>query len=46
MLTKGEEYTDRGQAYYEDRYRQRVAANLNRREQQPGLQVVPIAPPA
>ena len=44
MLTKGEEYTDRGQAYYEERYRQRVVANLNRRAQQLGLQVVPIAP--
>jgi len=43
MLTKGEEYTDRGQAYYEERYRQRVVANLNRRAQQLGLQVVPIA---
>lgn len=47
MLTKGEEYTDRGQAYYdEERYRQRVVANLNRRPQQLGLQIVPIAAPA
>jgi len=46
MLTKGQEYTDRGQAYYEERYRQRVVANLNRRPQQLGLQVVPIAAPA
>jgi transposase len=46
MLTKGEEYTDRGQAYYDERYRQRVVANLNRRAQQLGLQVVPIAAPA
>jgi len=46
MLTKGEEYTDRGQAYYEERYRQRVVANLSRRAQQLGLQVVPIAAPA
>jgi transposase len=46
MLTKGEEYTDRGQACYEQRYRQRVVANLNRRAQQLGLQVVPIAAPA
>jgi hypothetical protein len=45
MLIKGEEYTDRGQAYYEERYRQRVVANLNRRAQQLGLQVVPIAEP-
>jgi hypothetical protein len=46
MLTKGEEYTDRGQAYYEERYRQRVAANLNRRAQLLGLQVASIAAPA
>ncbi len=42
MLTRGEEYTDRGQAYYEERYRQRVVAHLNRRAQQLGLQLVPI----
>ena len=46
MLSKGEDYTDRGQAYYEQRHRQRVVANLNRRAQQLGLQVVPIAAPA
>jgi transposase len=46
MLTKGEEYTHRGRAYYEERYRQRVVANLNRRAQQLGLQVVPITAPA
>jgi transposase len=46
MLTKGEEYTDRGQAYYEERYRQRVLANLDRRAKQLGLQVLPIAQPA
>jgi len=43
MLTKGQEYTDHGQAYYEERYRQRVVANLRRRAQQLGLQIVPIA---
>jgi hypothetical protein len=31
MLTKGQEYSDRGQAYYEQRYRQRVVAHLGRR---------------
>jgi hypothetical protein len=46
VLTKGEEYTDRGQAYYGERYRQRVAANLNRRAQQFGMRAVPIAEPA
>lgn len=30
MLTKGEEYAHCGQPYYEERYRQRVMANLNR----------------
>lgn len=45
MLTKGQEYTDRGQAYYEERYRERVIANLNRRAQALGLQIVPITPP-
>jgi hypothetical protein len=39
MLAKGEDYSDRGQAYYEEHYRQRVIANLNRRSQQLGLQV-------
>lgn len=44
MLTKGEEYTDQGQAYYEERYRQRVLHNLNRRAQQLGMKLVPTAP--
>ena len=43
MLTKGEEYTDQGQAYYEERYRQRVLHNLNRRAQQLGMVVMPVA---
>ena len=30
MLTRGQPYTDQGQAYYEERYRERVVANLNR----------------
>ena len=46
MLTKGEEYTDQGQAYYEERYRQRVLHNLNRRAQQLGMTLVPAAPGA
>jgi len=41
MLTKGEEYTDQGQAYYEERYQQRVLHNLNRRAQQLGMTLVP-----
>lgn len=31
MLTKGEEYTDQGQGYYEERYRERVLRQLNQR---------------
>ena len=31
LLTKGEEYTDQEQTYYEERYRQRVLHNLKRR---------------
>lgn len=46
MLTKGEEYTDQGQAYYEERYRQRVLHNLNRRAQQLGMALVPTTPAA
>ena len=31
MLTKGEEYTDQGQDYYEERYRERVLRALSQR---------------
>ena len=41
LLTQGEEYTDQGQADYEERYRQRVLHNLNRRAQQLGMTLVP-----
>jgi len=40
MLTKGEEYTDQGQEYFEERYRQRVLLNLKRRAQQLGMTLV------
>ncbi len=40
MLTKGEEYTDRGQDYFEERYRERVLHNLNQRAKKWGLQLV------
>lgn len=33
MLPKGQEYTDQGQDYFEERYRQRVLHNLARRAQ-------------
>jgi hypothetical protein len=43
MLTRGQPYTDQRQAYYEERYRERVVASLTRRAQQLGLQRVPLA---
>lgn len=42
MLTKGEEYTDQGQDYYEERYRQRVLHNLNQRAHKLGMKVVAV----
>jgi transposase len=41
MLTKGEQYVDRGQQYYEDQYRERVVRNLHKRAAQLGMQLVP-----
>ena len=46
LLTKGEEYTDQGQACYEERCQQRVLHSLNRRAQQLGMTLVPTAPAA
>lgn len=43
MLTKGEEYTDQGQDYYEERYRERVLRALSQRAAKMGMQMVPIA---
>ena len=43
MLTKGEEYTDAGQDYFEERYRQRVLRNLAERAKKLGMQIVPVA---
>ncbi len=40
MLTKGEEYTDQGQDYYEERYRQRLLHNLNQRANKLGMKLV------
>ena len=46
MLTKGEEYTDQGQAYYEERYRQRVLRQLNLRANKLGMRLVQSEHPA
>ena len=40
MLTNGEEYTDRGQSYFEERYRQRVLHNLAQKAKAMGMQLV------
>jgi transposase len=40
MLTKGEEYTDQGQDYYEERYRQRVLYNLSQHVNKLGMKLV------
>ena len=41
MLTKGEEYSDHGQAYYKARYRERELRNLSERAKKMGLKVLP-----
>jgi transposase len=46
MLTKGEEYTDQGQDYYEERYRERVLRTLSQRAAKLRMQMVPIEQPA
>ena len=40
MLTKGEEYTDQGQDYFEARYRERVLRQLSQRAQTLGMRLV------
>ena len=42
MLTKGEEYTDQGQDYYEKRYREHVVQNLAQRAAKLGMKMVPL----
>jgi hypothetical protein len=46
MLTKGEDYVDQGQEYYEERYRERVLRALSQRAAKLGLKVVPVEQPA
>jgi transposase len=40
MLTKGEEYTDQGQEYYEERYRASVLRNLAKRAEKMGMKLI------
>ena len=41
LLTKGEQYVDQGQDYYEERYRERVLRQLSQRAAKLGLKMVP-----
>ena len=40
MLTKGGEYTDQGQDYYEERYRERVLRQLAQCAEKMGMKLV------
>ena len=42
LLTKGQEYMDQGQDYYEARYRERVVNQLNQRAAKLGMRMVPV----
>lgn len=44
MLTRGQEYTEQGQDYYEERYRERVLRALPQRASKLDMQMVPITP--
>jgi transposase len=46
LLTKGEQYTDQGQAYYEERYRERVLRSLQQRAAKLGMKMIPAEQPA
>lgn len=46
MLTKGEEYTDQGQDYFEERYRERVVRQLQKRAEKLGMRLAPVENPA
>ncbi|MCZ4317344.1 IS110 family transposase [Comamonadaceae bacterium G21597-S1] len=42
MLTKGEEYADQGQDYFEERYRERVLRQLSQRATKMGMRLVAV----
>ena len=46
MLTKGEAYTDQGQDYYKERYRERVLRQLAQRAEKMGMKLVVNEQPA
>ena len=43
MLRYGQEYVDRGQQFYEEKYRQQQISLLNRKAAQLGFSIVPAA---
>jgi transposase len=43
LLTQGQDYTDQGQDYFEERYRERVIRQISLRAAKLGLSVVPTA---
>ncbi len=42
LLTRGHEYVDRGEAYYEERYRERVVYHLNKKALAMGFTLTPV----
>jgi transposase len=46
MLTKGEEYTDQGQDYFEKRYQEGVLRHLAQRAEKLGMKLVAAELPA
>ncbi len=42
MLKRREEYVDPGEAYYQEKYRQRIIHNLQRKAKSLGFQLVPV----
>ena len=46
MLTRGQEYVDHGQLYYEERYRERVVRALAKKAAALGMLLTPAAAPA
>jgi transposase len=46
MMTRGEEFVDQGQQYFEQRYRERVVQQLTRRARELGMELVPANLPA
>jgi transposase len=43
MLTRGEEFVDQGQQYFEQRYKERVVRHLAKQARAVGLELVPAA---